>query len=60
VSAPESEEDLHDGVEAADVPRLLRDPEEAGEDAAARGGARLRDYRLHHPLAHLAKEGKLK
>ena len=55
-SLPESKEDFHDAVEVADVPRLLRGPEDAAEDGAARGRvARLRDHQVHHPLAHLTE-----
>ena len=55
-SLPESEQDLHDAVEVADVPRLLRGPQDAAEDGAARGRvARLRDHQMHDPLAHLTE-----
>ena len=55
-SLPESEEDFHDAVEVADVPRLLCGAQDAAEDGAARGGvARLRDHQVHDPLAHLLR-----
>ena len=51
---PQSEQDLHDAVEVADVPRLLGGAQDAAEDGAAGGGvARLRDDQVHDPLANL-------
>ena len=54
ISLPESEQDLHDAVEVADVPWLLGGAQDAAEDGAAGGGvARLGDHKVHDPLANL-------
>ena len=53
---PQPEQDLHDAVEVADVPRLLGGAQDAAEDGAAGGGvARLGDHQVHDPLANLCR-----